>query len=323
MRRFLVARGAKAVVVIALVTTFAFILVHLAPGDPFGANLDDPTNTAALHAQQVHQWGYDQPLPVQFVKWFGNLMHGEFGWSHSRNRSVAEVLWTTIPRTVLLMGTALIVGVLAGVALGTWQALRHGSPTERVVGTIALAVRSVPEFLLALAALVIFAARWRWFPVSGIADAAAHDSMTLAGRIADTLRHLALPAGTLATLIAVSVSRYQRSAMLAVLPEEYMRTARAIGADEFTIVRHALRNALGPLVTIIGLLIPTLFGGAVFAETIFNWPGVGRMMVEAVSSSDYSLVLAGVLIGSALVALASALTDMLAAIANPRLRVGE
>ena len=128
VRRFLLARGAQAVVVVALVATLAFALVHLAPGDPFGASLDDPSNTEALHAQQMHRWGYDRPIAVQYVRWIGNLARGELGWSHSRNRPVAEVLLDTVPRTLLLMGTALVAGVLAGVALGTWQAARKGGP---------------------------------------------------------------------------------------------------------------------------------------------------------------------------------------------------
>jgi peptide/nickel transport system permease protein len=322
VRRFLVARGAQALVVIALVATLAFTLVHLAPGDPFAASLDDPTSTAELHAQQMHRWGYDQPLPVQYLKWLGNLARGEFGWSHSRNRRVADVLLETVPRTLLLMSAALVAGVLAGLALGTWQAARRGTPAERVSGTLATAVVSVPEFLVALAALALPAARWHWFPVSGISDPALHDSMSAIGRAWDVTRHLVLPAGTLALLTAAGVSRYHRSAMLAVLPEEFVRTARAKGAGEYTaVVRHALRNALGPLITIVGLLLPALFGGAVFVETVFSWPGVGRMMVEAVGGNDYPLVLAGVLVGSMLVVLGSALADVLSALADPRLRI--
>jgi peptide/nickel transport system permease protein len=322
VRRFLLARAAQAAVVIALVATLAFVLVHLAPGDPFGTNLDDPSSSAALHAQQMHHWGYDQPLPVQYVRWIANLARGQFGWSHSRNRWVVDVLRETVPRTALLMVTALGLGVLAGVALGTWQAARRGRPAERASSALAVTLLSVPEFLVALAALAVLAARWRWFPVSGIVDPATHDSMDALGRAADVVRHLVLPAGTLALLTAASVSRYQRSAMLSVLPEEFIRTARAKGAGERDVVlRHALRNALGPLITILGLLLPGLFGGAVFVETIFSWPGAGRMMVDAVGGNDYPLVLAGVIVGSVLVALGSALADVLAALVDPRVRV--
>ena len=322
MRRFLLARGAQAIVVIAIVATLAFTLVHLAPGDPFAANLDDPSNTAQLHAELMHRWGYDQPLPVQYLKWLGNFARGEFGWSHSRNRPVATVIAETVPRTLLLMFVALGAGLLGGVALGTWQAARRGGIAERASSALAIGLLSVPEFLVALAALAIPAAQWHLFPVSGITDVAAQSSASVFAHAFDVARHLVLPAGTLALITAAAISRYHRAAMLVVLPEDFVRTARAKGAGEFaTVVRHALRNALGPLITIAGLLLPALFGGAVFVETIFNWPGVGLMMFDAVRGNDYALVLAGVLIGSVLVAAGSALADVAAAIADPRVRV--
>ena len=322
MRRFLIARAAQALGVIALVATLAFVLIHVAPGDPFADSLDDPTNTAALHADQMHRWGYDQPLAVQYAKWLGNLARGNFGWSHSRNRPVWEVLRATVPRTLLLMGSALIIGICAGVALGTWQAARRGTLAERVSGALTMTLLSVPEFLVALAALALPASRWHWFPVSGIADPAGWDSMNAIARAGDVLWHLTLPAGTLALLAAAAISRYHRTAMLAVLPEEFVRTARAKGAGEFIVVmRHALRNSLGPLITIIGVLVPALFGGAVFVETIFSWPGVGRMMFDAVHGNDYPLVLAGVIVGTVFVVAGSALADLLLALADPRVRV--
>lgn len=322
MRHFLLARGAQALVVIALVATFTFALVHLAPGDPFGASLGDPSNSAALHAQQMHQWGYDQDLVVQYAKWLGNLVRGDFGWSHSRHRRVAEVLIETVPRTLLLMGTALLAGVVAGLALGTWQAARRGTVAERASNAVTIAALSLPEFLVALAALALPAARWHWFPVSGMTDPVLHLSMNSLERALDLMRHLALPAGTLALLTTAAISRHHRTAMLTVLPEEFIRTARAKGAGEFvTMVRHALRNALGPFTTIVGLRLPALFGGAVFVETVFGWPGIGRMMVDAATGNDYPLVLAGVIVGSALVAVGGALADVLAALADPRVRI--
>ncbi len=322
MRRFLLARGAQALIVVALVATLAFVLVHLAPGDPFSQTFDDPAHSAELHAEQLHRWGYDQPLPVQYAKWLGNVARLEFGWSHSRNRPVTAVLRETVPRTLLLMGTALALGIAAGVGLGTWQAARHGTPAERATSAAALTLIAIPEFLVALAMLAIPAATWHWFPVSGIADPAGQDSMSALARIGDVARHLALPAGTLAALAAAAISRYHRTAMLAVLPEEFIRAARAKGAGEFAvIVRHALRNSLLPLVTIVGVLVPALFGGAVFVETIFSWPGVGRMMFDAVHGNDYPLVLAGVMVGSALVVLGSTVADLLAALVDPRVRL--
>ena len=319
MRRLLVTRATQAAVVVAIVTTLAFALVHLAPGDPFGSSIDDPSVTSDMRARQRALWGYDRPLPEQYLDWVGNLSRGEFGWSHSRGEPVGRVLRETVPHTFLLMGTSLLIGLAAGAALGTWQAARHGTVAERVTGAATLVALSIPDFLLALGALALIAVRWRWLPAGGMVDAALHDSLGTAGRALDILRHLVLPAGTLALLTTAAVSRYHRVAMLTVLPEDFVRTARAKGANErAVIVRHALRNALGPLITMTGLLFPALFGGAVFVESRFAWPGMGLTMVNAVGGRDYPLVLAGVLVSSVLVAVGGALADVLGALADPR-----
>ena len=320
MLRLVLSRAGQAAVVVAVVATMAFVLVHLAPGDPF-SNADDPSFTGAMRARERTRWGYDKPLPEQYVRWIGNLARGEFGWSHERSRPVSDVLRETLPNTLLLMGTALFVGVVAGVALGTWQAARHLSPAERASNLLTIGLLSVPEFILSLGVVALFAGHWRWFPASGMVDPAWHESFSAVGRAMDVLRHLALPAGTLAALTAAAVSRYHRTAMLAVLPEEFVRTARAKGASErVAVLHHALRNALGPLITISGLMLPALFGGAVFVEQIFSWPGMGLTMINAVNGRDYQLVLAGVIVSSVLVAAGGALADVLAVIADPRLR---
>lgn len=301
------------------VATLAFALIHLAPGDPFAASFDDPQMTPAVRERMLAQFSYDQSLPVQYGRWLVNLARGELGWSHTLSRPVADVLKETVPNTLLLMLTGLGLGLVVGVALGTWQAVRRGTAAERVVDAMTLTFLSIPEFLLALAAVTLFTVRWRLFPVTGMVDPVWHDSLSMAGRVGDVLRHLVLPGLTLATATAAAVSRYHRTAMLAVLPEEFVRTARAKGAGAWTaVMRHALPNALGPAIAITGLLIPALFGGAVFIEKIFAWPGMGLTMVNAVGSRDYALVLAGVLCGSALVVIGGTVADVLHAWADPR-----
>ena len=321
MRRLLLSRAAQAAVVIALVATLAFVLIHLAPGDPFSGSLEDPSVSPEVRRTQRALWGFDRPLPEQYGHWVRNLARGEFGWSFSLFRPVGDVLRETVPHTLLLMGTALVAGLAAGLALGTWQASRGGSVADRAAGTATLVVLSVPEFLVALGAMALFGASLRWLPVGGMRDPALHESFGFLGRVLDVARHLALPAGTLAALTAAAVSRYHRAAMLAVLPEDFVRTARAKGASGRAVLwRHALRNALGPAITISGLLLPALFGGAVFVEKIYAWPGMGMTMVNGVVGRDYPLVLAGVLVGSALVAVGGAMADVLAALVDPRVR---
>jgi peptide/nickel transport system permease protein len=314
-------RVAQAAVVIVLVATLAFALIHLAPGDPFSLALGDPAVSPETVAQQRALWGFDRPLPEQYMKWIGNLAHGDFGYSIMRLRGVGQVLRETVPNTLLLMGTALAFGVVGGVALGTWQAARAGTRAERAIGGLTMLALSIPEFLLALGALTVFAFRFRWFPVGRMIDPAMHETYSPFGRAVDVLRHLTLPAALLALLLAVAIARYHRTAMLAVLPDDYVRTARAKGARErVVLMRHAFRNALGPVITICGLVLPALFGGAVFVEKIFNWPGIGLTMIDAVGSRDYPLVLAGVIIGSVMVTFGSALADVLASLADPRVR---
>lgn len=319
MRRFLIARTVQAAIVIVLAATVVFVLVHLAPGDPFSAALDDPSFSAETRDRLRAQYGYDQPVATQYGLWLRNIARGDLGISHNAARPVAAVMADAIPNTLLLMGTALVFGLLGGIALGAWQAARRESRAARFSNAAALTLLSVPEFLLAFAAVAVLAGRWRLFPIGGMVDFAQHDSMSFVGRGLDIMRHLTLPALTLALVVAAAVSRYQRTEMLAVLPEDFVRTARAKGAGEGRVViRHALRNALGPIIQIAGLLLPALVGGAVFIEKIFGWPGMGLTMVDAVLGRDYALVLGGVLCTSTLVVLGGLLADLVAAFADPR-----
>ena len=309
----------QAAIVIVLAATVVFVLVHLAPGDPFSTSLDDPSFSPETRDRLRAQYGYDKPIATQYALWLRNIARGDLGISHNAARPVADVMAEAIPNTLLLMGTALVLGLLGGVGLGAWQAARRGTRAARLSNVAALTLLSVPEFLLAFAAVAVLAGRWRLFPIGGMIDFAQHDSMSFVGRVLDIVRHLTLPALTLGLVVAAAVSRYQRTEMLAVLPEDYVRTARAKGAPESRVViRHALRNALGPIIQIAGLLLPALVGGAVFIEKIFGWPGMGLTMVEAVLGRDYALVLGGVLCTSTLVVLGGLLADIAAAFADPR-----
>lgn len=317
MRRILFRRAAQATVVVWLVVTTCFALIRLAPGDPFFAGLDAsdvPPETAALMREQ---FGYDRPVTEQYVRFVAGLARGDLGWSHSRSRPVAEVLAEVLPNTLLLMGTALLVGFVAGVTLGAWQGWRDG-PLARFTDRVALVVLSIPDFVLALLLALGPALAWGLFPVGGMRTEFGPGG--LAG-VLDLLRHLALPAGTLALLIAAIVARHQRVAMLGVRDAEFIRAARATGIPERRIlIRHALRNALTPVLTVMGVLLPTLVGGAVLVERVFAWPGMGRTIVDAVSFRDYPLVAGGVIVTSVGVVFGTLLADLAVAWADPRLR---
>ena len=320
MRRYIAARLAQSVVVVLLVTTISFFLVRLAPGDPFSF-VGDFTMSAAVRDQLRAQFGYDKPMVEQFLLFVGNVAHGRLGYSQSMHRYVGEVLIDVLPRTLLLMGVALVLAFAIGVTVGALQALRRESWLDRALSGVLLLFYSIPDFWLALMALLAFAYWLPIFPAGGMIDQILHDYMSLGGRVRDVVAHLILPSLTLALLTAAGIARYQRAALLDVLPQDFVRTARAKGVSEPRVVlKHALRNALLPVITLIGLMLPTLVGGAFFIEKVFAWPGMGYVAANAIAARDYDLVTGSVIVGGIMVSIGSLLADLLYAVADPRLR---
>jgi peptide/nickel transport system permease protein len=321
MATYLLKRVAQGLLIVVLTTTLTFFLIHAAPGEPFAAMLDDPRATIELRDAYRARFGLDQPLHVQYARWVTSVATGNFGESLTQRRPVIDILGDAIPRTLLLMGTALVIGFAIGIAVGTWQAARAGRWFDRLTGGFAVLVASLPDFWLALLALLLFASMWHWFPISGFIDPRISPDDPFLTRARDVLRHLVLPAGTLAVLVAATVSRYQRAALLDVLPDAFLRTARAKGVPARGVTfHHALRNALLPVITLAGLTIPGLLGGAVFVEVTFAWQGMGSLAVQAVGDRDYPLVLAVVMLASIMVVLGALLADLAAAAADPRQR---
>ena len=317
---FLARRAGQSLAVVFLVATATFVLIHLAPGDPF-TWLENPAVTDELRARWRAAYGLDRPLPEQYVRWLGGLARGDLGWSFYLNRPVADVLREAIPRTLLLMGIALTAAFALGIAVGVLQALKRDSWFERIATAVTLILYSIPEFWFAILALMLFAYWIPILPAGGMTDPVMHEYLGTWGRFVDRAQHLVLPAGTLALLTAAAIARYQRSALLEVAGEDYVRTARAKGVSRRgVIVRHALRNALLPVITLIGLAFPALLAGAVFVERIFGWPGMGFVALTAVSTRDHSVVLATVIVGAIMVTLGSLIADVLYAIADPRMR---
>ncbi len=322
MLRFLGARAFQAVLVAFVVTSVAFLAIHLAPGDPFSIGPGDPPELAEAREAMRRTYGLDRPLWVQYPAMVGNLARGNFGVSYSHARPVSSVMASVIPRTLLLMGPALLIGVLLGVAIGTWQGVRVGRFSDRATSALTLALVSLPEFLLALVLSTVFALRLGWFPATGMRDARAGAGSWL-GSIPDVAWHAALPCATLVIAIAAAVARYQRAAVAEAMAEDFVRAARARGASTRNIVfRHVLRRTTPVVLTVIGLLLPLLVGGAALVEVVFNWPGAGSALLGAVNGRDYPLVIGLVLIGSVAVSAGSALADFGALMANPAQRTG-
>ena len=314
---WLLRRLVASVAIIFAVVTFIFILIHLAPGKPCSENLE-PRVCDLL----THQFGLDQPIVVQYWRYLVELAHGNLGMSFSLRRPVLDALVETVPFTLQLAGAALALYFLLGLGLGIYQAGRVNRLPDLALGNATLFVYSLPTFWLAPILLLIFGEKLGWFPVGGASDpifCPVVDSLYCVG---DRLWHLVLPATTLGLVGAAGTARFQRAAMLEVASQDYVRTARAKGVPERQIVlRHQLRNALLSFITRFGLAFPFLLTGAVLVETVFAWPGMGRLAFNAILTRDYPLVTASALIASTVVVAGNLLADVLMGIADPRLRV--
>ncbi|MGH7751696.1 MAG: ABC transporter permease, partial [Gemmatimonadales bacterium] len=304
MPAWIARRLLAAVAVVIAVTTFTFFAIRLAPGDPITAFSDRPTVTPELLAQARRLYGYDRPLLEQYVTYVTSVLRGDFGPSVSLHRPVAAAIADAVPNTLLLAGAALLLDFLLGIALGVLQAARQHRLADHAASAVTLFVYSLPTFWLGLVLLLVFGEQLGWFPVGGVTDPVLHPTMSWWGRMVDVARHLVLPAATLGLVGAAATARYQRGAVLEILRQDYVRTARAKGLSERRVLwGHVVRNALTPAVTLFGLSWPFLLTGAVLVESVFSWPGMGKLAVDAIYRRDYALVTAAAIVASTMVVL--------------------
>lgn len=308
-------------VVVALVATIVFALIHSAPGDPFSAALENPSITESVRETWRKAYGLDRPLSEQYARYVLSVFRGDLGFSFSLQRPVIDAIGDAMPNTLLLMAAGLLGGFALGIAVAIAQVRRYGKRADRILGSVSLALFSVPDFWLALLMLVAFAYWVPVFPIGGATDPVLHDSLSAGGKLRDRLVHLLLPAITLTLLYFPLIARHQRAALLDVMPADYITSARAKGLSEASIVgHHALRNALLPIVTLVGVAFPALLTGAVFIEKVFSWPGMGLLIVNSIGSRDYPLLMAAVLMASVFVIAGSLIADILYRWLDPRLR---
>jgi peptide/nickel transport system permease protein len=300
------------------VVTLMFALLRLAPGDP-ALLLVGPTATAEQVAAQRHALGLDRPLPVQYAAWLQRFARGDWGTSIATGRAVRAMLAQAWPATVRLVGLSLVLSYLIGLGVGIVQAARNGRlDTALSIATVTLF--ALPGYWLGLILVMVFTYRLRWLPASGATGFDA-DFLSPADRLADQLRHLTLPLATLTLVGMGGTARFVRGAMLDVAGAPFVTVARAKGLSEWRVtLRHVLRNALIPILTLLGLSLPALFSGAVFIEAIFAWPGVGRVLVEAVQARDYPVVMAATAVSATLVVLGNLMAEVLVSLADPRVR---
>lgn len=310
-------RVAQSVAVVFTAATLAFVLLQLAPGDPATA-LGEGTSPE-LRASLRQRYGFDESLATQYARWLWALLRGDLGYSLAQHRPVAAVLAVALPPTLLLMGAALSVSLVGGMLIGAWQGAHAGSRRDRATSTVLLVLYSVPEFWLALVLLLVFARYLQWFPATGMTSD-VYDHMGASEQLLDRLHRLVLPVVSLALVGLSVIARYQRHAMQDSMEQDFVRTARAKGLAESAVRKQAWRNALLPVITVTGVMLPALVTGAVFVEHVFSWPGMGSAMVRAIEARDYAVVSAGVILGSAMTAFGAALTDVARDIADPRMR---
>lgn len=319
MGRLLAGRLLQGLAVVWVVATLTFALLHLAPGDPF-SYLDRRISPEAI-ARWRHVYCLDRPVAAQYVCYMRSIASGDLGYSISQQRPVRDILVDYVPRTIELMFFALVASFAVGIALGVMEARRRGQFADWGSRAITLFFYSMPDFWLALMLALVFAYWIPIFPISGIEDVINAPTNGWWQHVVDQFRHLVLPVTTLVLLTCAAIARFQRAAMLDVVRMEFVVTARAKGVSEKVIARHhVLRNALLPIITLVGLALPALLGGSVLVEFVFSWPGMGYVTAMAIGSRDYALVTSSVLVASVLVVVGTIAADMLYALADPRVR---
>ena len=333
MLRFVLTRLGHLIPTFIGVTIVAFAFIRLIPGDPIEVLAGERSISPERHAELMKQFGYDRPLWEQYLLYVGDLFQGDLGQSIATRRPVVEEFMTLFPATIELSLCAIVLAMLVGLPFGILAGVKRGSILDHGVMTISLTGYSMPIFWWGLLLIIYFSANLGWTPVSGrisllfffepVTGFMLIDSLLSGeeGAFRSAVRHLILPTVVLATIPMAVIARQTRSAMLEVLSEDYVRTARAKGLPTLRVVGlHALRNALIPVVTVIGLQVGVLLAGAILTETIFSWPGIGKWMVESISRRDYPSVQGGLLMIAGIVMIVNMLVDLLYGLINPRIR---
>ncbi|MER9926627.1 ABC transporter permease [Mesorhizobium sp. M0048] len=317
MLSFIARRSATGLLMLVALSVLIFILLRLAPGDPIDAYINPSVPMSASDLEGLRErLGLDRPLPVQYLAWLRAALGGDFGFSIQRSGvAVLPLVMERIGPTALLMGTGLAIAIVLGISAGIF-AVRRNEPSDIALSVLSFIGISSPAFLTALLGLYFFSVLLRWAPSGGMQTAGAPFSMT------DVLAHLILPACLLSIGHAALIMRYMRASLLEVLNQDYVRTARAKGVREFwVIIKHATRNALLPVITLIGSTVGIAIGGAIFLESVFNWPGMGLLLVNAVGTRDYPVIMGATLVIGVCVILVNLLTDVVYAVVDPRIQV--
>lgn len=318
---YLLRRLLSVLAVVTISTSLGFVVLHLVPGDPLGMATEQAGRSAAARAQLQVQYGLDKPLAQQYVDFAKRAVTGNWGTSLASGRPVAAALREALMNTLKLSGAGLLLAVLLGVFIGGWQGWRPNSIAGKIFGNALTGLYVIPEFIVAVTLITIFSYHLAVFPIGGLMDPIVSVVGSKSQQFRDQVWHLVLPAVTLGIGWGAAIARQQRNSILETRHEDFVRTARAKGRTESGIFfRHAFPVSLPPVVTVIGLMLPVLVGGAVVVETVFAWPGLGSLLLKAISARDYPLVSGAIVLTGFVVACGSLLTDAVLFSLNPRLR---
>ena len=315
MGNYILERVIHAAIVLLVISMVTFVIIQLAPGGP--AALNDPNLTTQDIARIRHTMGLDEPIMVQYFNWLARVLQGDLGRSFQDGQPVIQLIWSRLPATLLLSFAALLVGLLTGIPLGVISALKPYSLADTLIGLLSFVSVSIPSFWFGIVLILFFSVQLHLLPSAGMYTVGKDFS------IVDRLSHLIMPTTVLALFLMANLSRYTRTCMREVLGEWYVVTARAKGLKErMVIYRHAFRNTLLPVVTLLGLLLPTLIGGAAIVETIFAWPGMGRLAVDSALARNYPVVMGITIFISAVTVFTSLAVDLLYGRLDPRVKLG-
>ena len=314
--QYLLRRVLSAIPLLVGVSLILFAVLHLAPGSPLDVYAENPAVTPEALENIRVSLGLDRPLPEQYVRWVGAFLRGDWGYSIRTNNPAVEDALSRLPATLLLSGSAFVLALLIALPLGIVSAVRRYTWVDHTATLFSFLGISTPVFWLALMVQLLFSVQLGWLPSAGVSSVGD-------GSFIDRLQHLVLPASVLSLAFVAGWSRYVRSSMIEVLSLDYIRTARSKGLRERLVTyRHALKNALIPVVTVIALDLAVLFSGAVITETVFAWPGLGRLFIESMNGRDYPVLLGLMMFGSFGLILINLLTDILYGFLDPRVRYG-
>ncbi len=316
---YIFARVIKAILVLIAIAILNFVLIHAAPGDPAAVMAGEAGASDEIFLRQLKEkFGLDQPYHVQLWTYLAGVLQLDLGFSYRQEMPVAHLIMDRLPATLLLTGTAFVISILLGVMLGALAAVRVGRWADSAITAFALLFYATPLFWIALMSILLFSVQLDWLPAYGIETIGAH--YTGWDKVVDLTLHLVLPAFTLGLFFMAVYARMTRASMLETAGLDFVKTARAKGLSEGPILRrHILRNAILPVVTLAGLQAGQVVGGAILTETVFAWPGIGRLMFDALLQRDYNLLLGVFLVSSALVLFFNLLTDLLYLVVDPRI----